>query len=439
MNLFNWFKPKDPVKKYFYFKEEKMDPISPTFCGAKWFESTMWLYQGTTASCHHNPFHKIQLDANNPGSLHNTPVKIKERTDMLAGGKPDNCSYCWNAEANGTLSDRVIKTNSVPTKIFKHWFKNKPLVVTPTLLEIAFERTCNLACAYCGPSFSSKWANDIKRQGPYVDLITDSRYSTDSGNDIIDNAHNPYTESFFKWWPSIERDLNCLRITGGEPLMSPNFWRCLDMFKKFNGTLIVNTNLICYKDELRSLLDKTRKVELRIHTSMESNLDQAEYVRDGFDKTIWLANVHFILQHRRIMLNVTTAINNMAVWSFIDYLKLMGELKTKYGKKRIEINCNFVHYPAFMRVQMIPTEQRKILANEVDEWYILNKKLLNDKEQQHILRFISTMDAGWIDQDYEIKDAYMDLKSFITQYDTRRGKNFKHALDKRFVEWYNGL
>ena len=80
-----------------------------------------------------------------------------------------------------------------------------------------------------------------------------------------------------------------------------------------------------------------------------------------------------------------------------------------------------------------------ILANEVDEWYILNKKLLNNKEQQHILRFISTMDAGWIDQDYEIKDAYMDLKNFITQYDTRRGKNFKHALDKRFVEWYDGL
>jgi uncharacterized protein YpuA (DUF1002 family) len=139
------------------------------------------------------------------------------------------------------------------------------------------------------------------------------------------------------------------------------------------------------------------------------------------------------------MLNVTTAINNMAVWSFIDYLKLMGELKTKYGKKRIEINCNFVHYPAFMRVQMIPDEQRKILANEVDQWYTLNKKLLNNNEQQHILRFISTMDADWIDRDYEIKDACTDLKNFITQYDTRRGKNFRHALDKRFIEWYDGL
>ena len=44
------------------FKKEFLDPVSDSYCLAKWYEATMWLYIGHTASCHHNPTHKIQLD-----------------------------------------------------------------------------------------------------------------------------------------------------------------------------------------------------------------------------------------------------------------------------------------------------------------------------------------------------------------------------------------
>ena len=46
------------------FKKNVLDTVSPTVCSAKWLEATMWLYDGVTASCHHNPTHKIQLDPN---------------------------------------------------------------------------------------------------------------------------------------------------------------------------------------------------------------------------------------------------------------------------------------------------------------------------------------------------------------------------------------
>ena len=57
------------------FKKQFLDPISGSFCMAKWMEATMWLYLGETASCHHNPTHKIDLDPNDPKTLHNTPQK----------------------------------------------------------------------------------------------------------------------------------------------------------------------------------------------------------------------------------------------------------------------------------------------------------------------------------------------------------------------------
>jgi organic radical activating enzyme len=416
-----------------------MDPVSSTFCGAKWFEGTIWLYQGTTASCHHNPFHKIKLHPLNPSSVFHTPEKLADREDMINGTRPKNCSYCWNTEDQGNISDRVIKTGNIKTKVLDNWLKYQPNRTKPELLEIAFERTCNLACAYCGPSFSSKWANEIKQNGPYKNLKTDSRYFTHNSEDMIDGDDNPYTRAFFAWWPQISKDLRCLRITGGEPLLSPNFWRFIDQLGKFNGTLIVNTNLISTKGEVDNLLVKTKKYKLRVHTSLESNLGQAEYVRDGFNSMLWLNNVEKVLKRRSVVLNVTTAINNMAVFSFIDYLRMMSILKRRFGRKRIEINCNFVHYPAFMRVQMLPLDVRKDLADEVTVWLDQDKRLLSSEEIGHVKRFIAVMSEEWIDDDYSLEDAKQDLVSFIKQYDQRRNKDFRKTLDYRFVRWHDEL
>ena len=35
-------------------------------------------------------------------------------------------------------------------------------------LEIAFNRTCQLACSYCNP-FSSTWVKDIRNNGGYLE------------------------------------------------------------------------------------------------------------------------------------------------------------------------------------------------------------------------------------------------------------------------------
>ena len=58
------------------FKKKHLDKVSSSFCLAKWYEATMWLYMGETASCHHNPTHKIELDPNDLRSLHLSLIHI---------------------------------------------------------------------------------------------------------------------------------------------------------------------------------------------------------------------------------------------------------------------------------------------------------------------------------------------------------------------------
>ncbi len=442
--------PKEPPKldiPFGEFKAKYMDIVSDTWCGAKWFEGTIWLYQGATASCHHNPFHKIELDENDPSSIQNTPQKLRERAAMMRGEQPRGCEYCWSVERNGGTSDRLIKTQAIQRRRLIDWHhNNKPLKEVPYMIELAFERTCNLACAYCGPSFSSKWAADIRNGGPYKGLVTDSRYSTHSDSDMVyeGKEKNPYVEAFFKWWPELESKLKWLRITGGEPLMSPSFWRFLDLVNErgnFKGLLSINTNLINHKGELDRLLEKIKNVNVKIHTSLESTFQEAEYVRDGFDRTVWLHNATKILETSSCVFNVTTSVSSLTAWTFIDYLKLMAELKKQYGSHRIEISCNFVHYPIFMRVQLMPKEQRDFLANEILIWQEQHLDIMHETEREHLKRFAEVMKnapESQLDEEYlDINDAYNDLKIFIQQYDQRRGKNFRHSLHPKFVEWYD--
>ena len=101
------------------YKARMIDPVSDSFCGAKWYNATIWLGHGGTTSCHHPPAHQIDLEEikTNPSAIHNTRHKKKMRDMMQKGDRPKECEYCWKVEdmekdsdGNEPVSDRVYKT-----------------------------------------------------------------------------------------------------------------------------------------------------------------------------------------------------------------------------------------------------------------------------------------------------------------------------------------
>ena len=162
------------------FKQQVLDPVSPSFCAAKWYNATIWLGSGQTTSCHHPPAHLIDVDKvnNNSRLLHNSDQKKEDRRQMLAGERPAGCEYCWKIEDMHTdaVSDRVYKSKISPIEALHEAVKT-PVTddVNLRTLEISFDRTCQFACSYCNPAFSSTWVNDIRRHGPYNGLVSDGR------------------------------------------------------------------------------------------------------------------------------------------------------------------------------------------------------------------------------------------------------------------------
>ena len=282
------------------FKNKVLDPKG-TFCAAKWYNATIWLGSGQTTSCHHPPAHAIDLEAirTNPSAIHNTDEKKLDRLNMQNDIRPVGCEYCWKIEDMGrnAVSDRVYKSKIYPMEALDDAYKlDYRTDVNLRTLEIAFDRTCQFACSYCNPAFSTTWVKDIKSNGPYTKLISDGRnhftHTHDSSQLYQFGQTNPYVEAFFAWWESdLHKTLQELRITGGEPLMSGETWKLLDWFKENKGKsttrLAINSNLGREVDVDR-LLGSIEGLAVDIYTSQESTTTQAEYIRDGLDYAAWL-------------------------------------------------------------------------------------------------------------------------------------------------------
>ena len=153
------------------FKHTVLDNLSASFCAAKWYNATIWLGSGQTTSCHHPPAHLIDVDkvSINPRLLHNTDQKKEDRRKMINGERPPGCEYCWKIEDMGrdAVSDRVYKSRIYPIEALHEAYQTPvDQDVNLRTLEIAFDRTCQFACSYCTPAFSSRWVNDIRKNGP---------------------------------------------------------------------------------------------------------------------------------------------------------------------------------------------------------------------------------------------------------------------------------
>ena len=109
---------KDPSLEFannpIYVNTKKaLDDVGCGFCLAKWTQVTIHLQMGHTHSCHHPSTHKITESEikRNPSALHNTRFKKRIRKEMLEGGRPEECNYCWSVEdASPQYSDRVFKS-----------------------------------------------------------------------------------------------------------------------------------------------------------------------------------------------------------------------------------------------------------------------------------------------------------------------------------------
>lgn len=439
----------------FEFRQQVLDPISSSFCAAKWYNATIWLGSGMTTSCHHPPAHLVDKDKvqANPRLLHNTDQKKADRKKMLAGERPTGCEYCWKIEDIGrdNISDRVYKSKIYPIEALDE-ARNIPWDQDVNLrtLEIAFDRTCQFACSYCNPAFSSTWVRDIRRNGAYQNLVSDGRnhFTHDHANaQLWDYGdHNPYIDAFFAWWESdLHRTLQELRITGGEPLMSGHTWKLIDWFRDNQGRsstrLAINSNLGTEVDVDR-LLASTEGMSVEIYTSQESVGARAEYIRDGLVYADWQQNVVKLLD-AGLVVHCMCTINALCLDSLDQLLEQLVAWKKIYGRAHINFTLNILRFPSFQSPLVLSDQLRNTYRQQLVEFMVRHKghSYLHEHEWNHLQRLVDYLDVVKTphSEAFDRPKLLQDFRQFFQQYDQRRGKIFSETFSKPLMDWFNDL
>ena len=453
---------------FFRNVKKELDSVGHGMCLAKWTQVTLQLQSGHNHSCHHPTTHKISKEEikRNPSALHNTRYKKLRRREMLMGERPAECDYCWNVEDSSKLfSDRVFKSAeswSFPFKeeIFKADWRED---YNPKYVEVAFSSTCNFKCSYCGPSFSTKWMEEINKFGGYPTL--DNFNSTDwmtreDKMPILASEDNPYTEAFWKWWPELYRDLHTFRITGGEPLLAKDTWKVLDYIidhpdpnRKLK--LAINSNLGAPDELINKFIEKIKRIEdegrveeLIVFTSCDSWGEQAEYIRSGLEFNKFWDNINKILTAcPRVVVTFMVTYNALSVFNYGRLIEEVYKLKEtyaspdRYWNSATFLDSSYLRYPLHQTVQILPYDFSQLVLDQAKLVSYLAAPSFDtrhigyaDVEVQKVERIYDWMIAPQ-DLDQQMKNRYSFYK-FFEEHDKRRGTDFIKTFPE-LEDFYN--
>ena len=454
----------EPTSSYI---KRVLNSKSKSFCGAKWYNATIWLGQGVNSSCHHPPPHPIDQNEikTNYKAIHNTKYKKLVRKQMLEGIRPSECEYCWKIEDNNinNISDRFHKSAVYTEKELRDitklkWNEDVDLLT----LEIAFDNNCNFACSYCNPTCSTTWSKDIKTHGAYDSLqgaddvgLTFAQTGEWALPHGSKNENNPYVEAFWKWWDAdLCTTLKELRVTGGEPTVSNNFWKLLDWWKEHKECqviLAINSNLGFKFDICDKLVKASHYINTcHIYTSNESYGKHAEYIRDGLVWDLWTDNLNIIAKHSRIkLIHIMFTINALCLASITKLIEYIFTFQETYKDIKIDMSFNILRWPSFQSITTLPKYLVEQKIKELEEFIEHNSQPPYFKEglKSHQVDRLTTL-INYLKNEVEGFDGATDLtkrqqnfKAFYTQYDQRRNKSFIDTFADwpELVKWYNSL
>jgi sulfatase maturation enzyme AslB (radical SAM superfamily) len=222
-------------------------------------------------------------------------------------------------------------------------------IVTPVpglqFVDIRNTNLCNLKCRYCGPHFSSLWAEEL------------NKFSIIQHQDITDYKDILITDS-----------LHWMYFTGGEPLINGEHWELLeeliDSRKSAHISLMYNTNLTTIKYKNKNIINLWKKFKhVTIQCSIDAVGEPLEYIRSG---TSWekiklnLDQLVSVSTNSNIKITLSPVLSILNIW-FIDELYNYAE------SNNISINLIILTGPDYLALDVVPDSLKSLALNKINK------------------------------------------------------------------------
>ena len=232
------------------------------------------------------------------------PINVTKQTNIIDNQPAAGCHTCYDLEHGkegfDIISDRIFYIRE---------FKRTPLdTYRPNnfdlqTVDVRWTNLCNLACVYCSPEFSSRWADELGKK--------------------ISQPTEQQQKDFSDYLYQHARNLKHVYLAGGEPLLMKEN---LKLLRELNPdvNLRINTNLSKVDTGVFDAVCQFKNVHWTV--SAETIEAEFEYIRFGGKWTDFLDNLNTIrkFDHKISFNMLWFLLNYDSVFDYVDYLKGLG-------------------------------------------------------------------------------------------------------------------
>jgi sulfatase maturation enzyme AslB (radical SAM superfamily) len=262
---------------------------------------------------------------------------------MLNNQPGKNCHTCYDLEVDKTsfdiISDRIFYIRELKNVSLDTYQLDQHELHT---IDVRWTNLCNLSCVYCGPMFSSRWADELNK--PTV--RPDPKQLEQFKQYIFDRA------------PTLKH----VYIAGGEPLLMKENLELLELLQKTNPdvNLRINTNLSKTDTQVFDRICEFPNVHWTV--SVETTADEFEYIRYGGRWTDFLENLQKIkqLDHKISFNMLWFLLNYRSVFDCVDYLKNLG-----FHNNSFVISALLT--PEHLNIRHLPEHVLQLLKSEIQQ------------------------------------------------------------------------
>ena len=370
---------------------------NPHFCPMPW-TGLMYNVDGTVKNCI-----RSDLATGVLGNVKDQPIEqillgatnVTKQQNIANGAPAAGCHTCYDLEHGKSgfdiISDRIFYIRE---------FKKLPMSTYQPgqhdlqTIDVRWTNTCNFACVYCSPEFSSKWADEL--------------------GVVIEQPTEPQQADFTQYIYDHADQLKHVYLAGGEPLLMK---QNLDLLAKLNPevNLRINTNLSKVDTGVFDAVCKFKNVQWIV--SVETIKDEFEYIRFGGAWTDFLDNLNTIrqLDHKISFNMLWFLLNYDTVFDCVDYLKGLG-----FHNNSFIIGALLT--PEYLNIRHLPKNVLNLLKNKLESKINEQPGYLLEDSYRNMLHYIEQPITK------DLNDSFIKLEVM----DQRRGVD----SSKIFTELY---
>jgi len=370
------------------------------FCPMPW-TGLMYNVDGTVKNCIRSAGTIGNLKEQSIDKILTDDTNLQTQKNMLNNQPGTDCYTCYDLEKNKNgfdiISDRVFyirELKQVPLDTYKVGNHNLHAI------DVRWTNLCNFSCVYCGPKFSSRWADELQTniiQPTQLQLENFKRY-------IFEHASS----------------LKHVYLAGGEPLLMKENLELLELLLKVNPmvNLRINTNLSKTDTKVFDQICKFTNVHWTV--SVETMSSEFEYIRHGGTWTDFLENLEQIkkLDHKVSFNMLWFLLNYDSIFDCVEYLKQLG-----FHNNSFVIGA--LISPEYLNIRHLPESVLNLLKVKLKDKILSQPGYLLEDSYKNMLSYIEQPFVK------NLKESFEKIKTMDQRRNLDSSKIFKELYKLR--------